>query len=184
MGLEVERKFLVIGDAWRTLGEPVLIRQGYLCAEPVRVVRVRTSGDRAWLTVKGIHIGVTRIEFEYPIPLRDASDMLDGFCERPILEKRRTRIPLDEVTWEVDEFLGENVGLIVAEVELRSPDQPVTLPEWIGAEITGAGADGPSAFVTWVGHISPATRATSIAASCASRLHVGGRQPANEFAAA
>lgn len=136
MSLEVERKFLVKGDAWRALGEPVLIRQGYLCAEPVRVVRVRTSGERAWLTVKGMNIGATRLEFEYPIPLKDASDMLDGFCDRPILEKRRTRIPLGDVTWEVDEFLGENAGLIVAEVELNTADQPVALPEWIGAEVT------------------------------------------------
>lgn len=137
MSLEVERKFLVNGDAWRALGEPLPIRQGYLCSDPVRVVRVRIAGDHAWLAVKGINLGATRIEFEYPIPIKDAADMLDGFCERPILEKRRTRIPLGEVVWEVDEFLGENAGLIVAEVELRSADQAITLPEWIGDEVTG-----------------------------------------------
>ena len=137
MSLEIERKFLVNGDAWRALGEPVLIRQGYLSAVPERIVRVRVAGDRAWITVKGISFGATRLEFEYPIPLKDASDMLDGFCERPVLEKRRTRIPLGGVNWEVDEFLGENAGLIVAEVELRTPDQPLVLPDWIGPEVTG-----------------------------------------------
>jgi CYTH domain-containing protein len=137
MGLEVERKFLVTGDAWRALGEPVFIRQGYLSADPMRTVRVRSAGDRAWLTVKGFNIGASRLEFEYPIPLQDASDMLAGFCDHPLIEKRRTRIPLGEVTWEVDEFLGENLGLVVAEVELRSADQVVALPGWIGAEVTG-----------------------------------------------
>jgi CYTH domain-containing protein len=98
---------------------------------------VRVAGDRGWLTVKGVTIEASRLEFEYPIPLQDATDMLDGFCDRPVLEKRRTRIPLGEVTWEVDEFLGDNLGLIVAEVELRRADQPVALPDWIGTEVTG-----------------------------------------------
>lgn len=137
MGQEIERKFLVIGDAWRALGEAVFIRQGYLATEPLRTVRVRVAGERGWLTVKGISIGASRLEFEYPIPVKDATDMLDGFCDRPIMEKRRTRIPIGDVTWEVDEFLGENSGLIVAEVELRHAEQPVELPEWIGAEVTG-----------------------------------------------
>ncbi len=137
MSLEIERKFLVRSDAWRALGEPVTIRQGYICADPVRVVRVRIAGEGAWLAVKGLNIGATRIEFEYPIPLQDAADMLDGFCERPILEKRRTRIPVGDVTWEVDEFLGDNAGLIVAEVELGTADQALTVPDWIGVEVTG-----------------------------------------------
>lgn len=137
MALEVERKFLVKGDGWRMLGEPVPIRQGYLSRVPERVVRVRVSGERAWLTIKGVSFGATRIEFEYEIPLQDAADMLAGFCEPPILEKRRTRIPADGVVWEVDEFLGENAGLIVAEVELAEPEQALALPEWIGAEVTG-----------------------------------------------
>jgi adenylate cyclase len=137
MGLEVERKFLVTGEGWRSLGEPISIRQGYLSTEPLRTVRVRVAGERAWLTVKGISIGASRLEFEYPIPLRDAADMLEGFCEQPVLEKRRTRIRLGEVVWEVDEFLGENRGLIVAEVELREAGQSLTIPDWIGAEVTG-----------------------------------------------
>ena len=139
MGLEVERKFLVSGDAWRALGEAVSIRQGYLCSGPERVVRVRTAGDRAWLTIKGVNFGASRREYEYPIPSADAAELLeiDGFCERPLIEKRRTRIPLGDVTWEVDEFFGDNQGLIVAEVELRDPDQSVAIPTWIGAEVTG-----------------------------------------------
>lgn len=137
MGLEVERKFLVTGDAWRTLGEAVSIRQGYLSAHPASTVRVRIAADRAWLTVKGVSVGAARSEYEYAIPLSDAEEMLATLCARPLLEKRRTRIPAGEVTWEVDEFLGENLGLIVAEVELRDRDQPVALPAWIGAEVTG-----------------------------------------------
>jgi len=137
MGLEVERKFLVRSDEWRVLGKPVLMRQGYLCELPERVVRVRVAGDRGWLTVKGISIGPSRLEFEYAIPARDAADLLDGFCERPIIEKRRTRIPAGPLTWEVDEFLGENAGLVVAEMELPHVDHPFPLPAWIGEEVTG-----------------------------------------------
>lgn len=137
MGQEIERKFLVTSDAWRALGEVVFMRQGYIVAEPLRTVRVRVAGDRGWLTVKGISIGASRLEFEYPIPVKDAVDMLDGFCDQPLMEKRRTRIPIGEVTWEVDEFLGDNAGLVVAEVELKHADQQITLPAWIGAEVTG-----------------------------------------------
>ncbi len=163
MGQEIERKFLVIGDTWRALGEPVSIRQGYVCAEPLRTVRVRIAGDRGWLTVKGMNIGVSRLEFEYPIPVKDASDLLDGFCDHPILEKRRTRIPVGEVTWEVDEFLGGNAGLIVAEVELSRPDQVVALPEWIGAEVTGDPRYYNSSllahpFTRWVNDAAPAAK--------------------------
>lgn len=139
MALEVERKFLVRGDGWRALGDATLMRQGYLATGPERVVRVRVSGERAWLTIKGLNFGATRREYEYEIPLADAAEMLgvEGICERPILEKRRTRIPRGDVVWEVDEFLGENAGLVVAEVELRDEAQPFELPAWIGAEVTG-----------------------------------------------
>ena len=139
MGLEIERKFLVKDDAWRGLGAPLFMRQGYLSTPPERVVRVRVAGERAWLTIKGVNFGASRLEFEYPIPVEDAKEMLDldGFCVRPILEKNRTRIPIGDVVWEVDEFFGENLGLVIAEVELRSPDQYIALPEWIGEEVTG-----------------------------------------------
>jgi len=137
MGLEVERKFLVRSDEWRTLGEAVLIRQGYLCDVPERVVRVRLSGARGWLTVKGINVGPSRLEFEYEIPAKDAADLLDAFCPQPVLEKQRTRVPHGGLTWEVDEFSGANAGLVVAEVEIPHPDHPLTLPGWVGTEVTG-----------------------------------------------
>lgn len=137
MGEEIERKFLVGDGAWRALAEPVHFRQGYLSDHPERTVRVRTAGGRSWLTVKGVSHGVTRREYEYEIPADDARQMLDELCLRPILEKRRSRIQHDDLVWEVDEFLGENAGLIVAEVEVETPDQRISLPAWIAEEVTG-----------------------------------------------
>jgi adenylate cyclase len=137
MAAEIERKFLVGNDVWRTLAEPVEIRQGYLSDDPQRIVRVRIAGNRAWLTVKGRSRGASRCEYEYEIPIADAREMLENLCLRPTLEKRRSRIPHAGLVWEVDEFLGENTGLIVAEVELASETQPVDLPPWIAGEVTG-----------------------------------------------
>lgn len=136
MGREIERKFLVKGDAWRKLARGVRYRQGYLSATKQCTVRVRTVGERAYLTVKGPTVGNTRAEFEYEIPTGDANEMLDGLCERPLIEKRRHRIMIDRLTWEVDEFEGANRGLIVAEVELGSEGQDIRLPEWIGNEVS------------------------------------------------
>jgi adenylate cyclase len=136
MPKEIERKFLVESEGWRHLGEPVRIRQGYLSTDPERTVRVRLAGDRAWITVKGISHGSERSEYEYEIPASDAAEMLDKLCIQPFLEKHRTRIPIGDLIWEVDEFLGENAGLVVAEVELRSPDQALTPPPWVGREVT------------------------------------------------
>jgi adenylate cyclase len=137
MGSEIERKFLVSGTGWRTLAEPVWIRQGYLSSHPSRVVRVRIAGDRAWLTVKGRNDGASRSEWEFEVPPAEAQQMLDEVCERPVLEKRRFRIPIGPIAWEVDEFLGENSGLVVAEVELAAADQQISKPDWIGEEVTG-----------------------------------------------
>jgi adenylate cyclase len=137
MGKEIERKFLVVGEAWRTLGEGTRYRQGYLSTVKERTVRVRRAGNKGALTVKGVSVGATRKEYEYEIPVADADEMIDQLCEKPIVEKNRYRIPIGDLTWEVDEFLGVNEGLIVAEVELRSEDQPVDKPDWIGAEVTG-----------------------------------------------
>jgi len=136
MPKEIERKFLVVGDDWRALGEGVLYRQGYLSTVKERTVRVRTVGEKGFLTIKGVSVGATRSEFECPIPVADAKQMLDELCEQPIIEKARTRIPLGGVTWEVDEFFGVNRRLIVAEVELQSEDQRFDKPAWIGAEVT------------------------------------------------
>lgn len=136
MGVEIERKFLLQGDAWRALGEPVLLRQGYLSSNPDRTVRVRIEGGQGSMTIKGRSVGATRAEWEYPIPLQDANELLDRLCEQPIIEKYRRRIAIGAHVWEVDEFLGANDGLVVAEIELASEDQQFDKPDWIGAEVT------------------------------------------------
>ena len=137
MGIEIERKFLLAGDAWRGLGQAVLLRQGYLSSARERVVRVRIEGEQAMLTIKGANVGASRGEWEYPIPLADAVELLDGLCEQPLIDKYRHRIEHAGMVWEVDEFLGANAGLIVAEIELASEDQPFEKPDWVGAEVSG-----------------------------------------------
>jgi adenylate cyclase len=136
MGVEIERKFLVRGDAWMTLGEPVFFRQGYLSSHKERVVRVRIEGDRAVMTIKGRNVGAVRGEWEYPIPMEDAAELLDRLCEQPLIEKYRRRIDFAGNVWEVDEFLGANSGLVVAEIELQSEDQQFDKPDWVGDEVT------------------------------------------------
>lgn len=136
MGVEIERKFLVRDLRWKSLAPGVLLRQGYLSSDPDRVVRVRIEGDLALLTIKGRNVGAARGEWEYPIPLFDAQTFLDALCERPIIEKIRYRIPWHGLVWEVDEFLGENAGLVVAEVELHTVDQVFDRPDWVGEEVT------------------------------------------------
>jgi adenylate cyclase len=136
MGKEIERKFLVIGERYRSLAKGARYRQGYLSTVKERTVRVRTVDHQGTLTVKGISVGATRSEYEYEIPAVDADEMIDHLCEKPIIEKNRYKIPLGDVTWEVDEFLGANQGLIVAEVELQSEDQSFIRPDWIGEEVT------------------------------------------------
>lgn len=136
MGVEIERKFLLVGEAWRALGEPVLLRQGYLSSNPDRVVRVRVEGERGVMTIKSRSTGATRGEWEYEIPLADANELLDRVCEQPLIEKYRRRIPFAGNMWEVDEFLGANQGLKFAEIELASEDQQFARPDWIGEEVT------------------------------------------------
>jgi adenylate cyclase len=137
MGVEIERKFLVDGDAWRTLGAATLLRQGYLNADPARTVRVRIDGEHAFLTIKGKSVGAARGEWEYPIPVEEAAELLDSLCLQPLVEKVRRRIAVGPHTWEVDEFLGANAGLVVAEIELASEDEAFEKPGWIGREVTG-----------------------------------------------
>ncbi len=136
MGIEIERKFLVRGDGWRGLGETVSIRQGYLCLDPDRVVRIRAEGDRGFITIKGATHGMSRAEFNYEIPRADADAMLDSLALKPLVEKNRTRISFEGHIWEVDEFLGDNEGLVLAEVELASEGEALMLPEWVGADVT------------------------------------------------
>ena len=137
MPREIERKFLVRGEDWRVLGAGIRYRQGYLSTVPERTVRVRSVRDKAWLTIKGITVGATRAEYEYEIPADEASEMLDNLCQRPLIEKIRYRIDHQGLTWEVDEFEGENTGLIIAEVELDEEHQAIVLPDWVGTEVTG-----------------------------------------------
>ena len=136
MAKEIERKFLVVGDAWRAMTRGTRYRQGYLSTNKQRTVRVRVIDGKGYLTVKGASVGAARSEYEYEIPAADADEMLEQLCEKPIIEKNRHKIPIGGVIWEVDEFLGVNEGLIVAEVELQSENQDFPKPEWVGAEVT------------------------------------------------
>lgn len=136
MGVEIERKFLLAGDGWRALGQAVLLRQGYLSSNPDRTVRVRIEGESGTLTIKGRSTGATRAEWEYPIPLAEAAELLDRLCEQPLIEKYRHRISVAGHVWEVDEFLGANQGLVVAEIELATESEAFDKPEWIGEEVT------------------------------------------------
>ena len=137
MAVEIERKFLTSSDEWRALADGLDYRQGYLSTTKERTVRVRTIGEQGFLTIKGITVGASRAEYEYEIPVADAHEMLDELCLRPLIEKRRYRIPYEGAVWELDEFFGENLGLILAEVELESEDQTIEVPSWIGEEVTG-----------------------------------------------
>jgi adenylate cyclase len=136
MGIEIERKFLVINDQWRDAASATHFAQGYITRGTGRTVRVRIAGAEAFLTIKGPVSGISRSEYEYPIPLEDAQGML-SLCEGPIIEKIRFKFSHEGHLWEIDEFLGENAGLIVAEVELSHPEEEVLLPDWIGKEVTG-----------------------------------------------
>jgi adenylate cyclase len=136
MGQEIERKFLVTGETWRT-NHGTLIRQGYLHNEVDGTVRVRTKGERAYLTIKGGTIGITRLEFEYEIPLEEADQILDELCQKPLIEKTRYEVDVSGSKWEIDEFLGENAGLVVAEIELEDENQEFIKPDWLGEEVSG-----------------------------------------------
>lgn len=137
MGFEIERKFLLKDDTWRGLDSGRLCRQGYLSTRQESAVRVRIIEKTAFLTIKGAHSSQGTLEFEYPIPLPDAEAMLRDLARRPLVEKVRYRIPHRGLIWEVDEFSGENAGLLLAEVELERPDQLFAKPEWAGDEVTG-----------------------------------------------
>jgi adenylate cyclase len=136
MGQEIERKFLVAGTSWKDGATSTLIRQGYLSSTKERAVRVRVDGGKAFLTIKGATHGITRIEFEYPIPVDDAEAMLDALCERPLIEKTRWVVVFEGFTWEVDEFHGKNAGLVVAEVELPTVETKPALPTWAREEVS------------------------------------------------
>ncbi len=137
MGTEIERKFLVDADLWHPAGAGVLTRQGYLSSVKERIVRVRIAGSGAFLTVKGPCDNlITRLEFEYPIPLADATILRDRLCERPLVEKTRHEEKIGVHIWDIDVFHGNNEGLVLAEIELADPAEPFERPPWIGKEVS------------------------------------------------
>ncbi|MEA5626060.1 CYTH domain-containing protein [Nostoc sp. UHCC 0251] len=136
MAKEIERKYLVRGDSWRGLAEGSVYRQGYIATQDKAAVRIRIVGENSYLTIKGPNIKYSRSEFEYPIPVQDAQEILETLCERPFIEKTRYKIESGGLIWEIDEFDGVNKGLILAEVELSDENQQIELPSWIGKEVS------------------------------------------------
>lgn len=136
MAKEIERKFIVDTAKWHPEDDGIQVRQGYVPTSGKTAVRVRVSGNRAWLSIKGENTGAVRSEFEYPIPAEDAHQILDELCERPFIEKTRYYVDHAGMTWEVDVFGGENAGLVIAEIELASENQEITLPSWVADEVT------------------------------------------------
>ncbi|MGZ5284313.1 MAG: CYTH domain-containing protein [Kaistella sp.] len=137
MPLEIERKFLVKKELWQQWDKPSgeLFRQGYLLTDPKKTIRVRQTADKGFITIKGISVGATRTEYEYEIPVSEAEELLDHFCGSE-LSKNRFKILFEGKLWEIDEFLGDNEGLIVAEIELQSEDEIFSIPNWVDIEVT------------------------------------------------
>ncbi len=136
MSIEIEKKFLVKSDAYKAYAKSVLFRQGYLSTSTGRTVRVRRYDDKGFITVKGKTNNCSRLEYEYRIPNEDADNMLDNLCVQPIIEKVRHFLSYKGYEWVVDEFLGGNEGLVVAEIELSDEKESFEKPDWIGTEIT------------------------------------------------
>jgi adenylate cyclase len=137
MALEIEHKFLLANDDWRSeVKNSVRYKQGYLSSSPLSSVRVRISDNQAWLNIKSATIGSFRQEFEYEIPLADANSILDELCVKPLIEKTRYFIARAPHIWEIDEFSGDNAGLIVAEIELTNIGEAFVRPNWLGKEVT------------------------------------------------
>jgi CYTH domain-containing protein len=135
MPVEIERKFLVVSDGWRESAAGQRFCQGYLARAKGVTVRVRRAGSRAYLTVKGEPNGLVRPEFEYEVPVEEAEAMF-RLCHRPLIEKTRYEVSHAGLVWHVDEFHGDNAGLVLAEVELDHPEQSVDYPPWLGQEVS------------------------------------------------
>lgn len=137
MSTEIEHKFLVLDDRWRQQVErSARMRQGYLTSDARCSVRVRIADGQGFLNLKSGTLGIQRSEYEYPIPLADAEEILDTLCEKPLLEKTRHFVHFGAHLWEIDEFAGDNRGLIVAEIELSHPDEPFVRPGWLGEDVS------------------------------------------------
>ena len=137
MAKEIERKFLINQDELGSLDNGTSIKQGYISTKDNTVVRVRVSGNQAYLTLKGENTGVTRSEFEYEIPATDAEQIITELCSGPVVEKTRYLVTHCDHTWEVDIFHGENDGLVVAEIELESEGESFEIPDWVTSEVSG-----------------------------------------------
>ena len=156
MAVEIERKFLVTGDAWRASAGPGQhLQQAYLSASAKNSIRLRiVDGTQAWLTIKSDYRGIERDEYEYEVPVDEANEML-VLRQSGIIDKTRYPIPIDGLVWEIDVFSGDNTGLVLAEIELEHSTQALALPAWIGDEVTGTARYQNSAlarqpFKTWV----------------------------------
>ncbi len=137
MAHEIERKFLLKDDSWRgAVRRSERYRQGYLANTERCSVRVRIADDRAWLNLKSATLGVQRREYEYAIPPEEAEEILEHLCQRPFIEKVRHFVEYQGHTWEIDEFEGDNAGLVVAEIELEQEQQKIPLPPWVGKEVS------------------------------------------------
>ena len=137
MGIEIEKKFLLANDNWRSrVVKSIAFRQGYLASSEKSSVRVRIEGGEANINIKSATLGVRRQEYEYPIPLDDAQEMLSSICNKPLVEKTRHYVPCGDKYWDIDEFLGDNAGLIVAEIELQDEDEHFDKPDWLGQEVS------------------------------------------------
>jgi len=137
MGIEIEHKFLVKDDGWRNeASHSVEMRQGYFTSHEACSIRVRLAGEQAFLNIKSATLGVTRTEFEYPIPADDAHFMLDHLCRKPLVEKTRHEVEHAGHVWEVDVFHGDNDGLVVAEIELTDANEAFDLPPWAGEDVS------------------------------------------------
>jgi adenylate cyclase len=136
MAKEIERKFLVDPEKLPSLKNPHTIRQGYIPGSLTATVRIRISDDDAYLTIKGRATGLTRSEFEYPVPLPDAQEMLEELCIKTLIEKKRYVVPYEDHLWEIDIFEGSNEGLIIAEIELSDESETFSKPEWVTKEVS------------------------------------------------
>ena len=137
MAKEIERKFLVTNDEWRDqVKKQAYYRQGYLNDAVECSIRIRIASDKAFLNIKSATLGIERMEYEYPVPLDDANEMLDSFALGPVIEKTRYFVDIGEHTWEIDVFEGDNQGLVVAEIELNDENESFEMPSWAGEDVS------------------------------------------------
>lgn len=137
MAIEIEHKFLLASEKWRNhISHSAPMRQGYLTSNSNSSIRVRICDEKSWLNIKSAIAGNQRHEYEYEIPVNDANEIISTLCRKPLIEKTRHFVRHDNHIWEIDEFSGENKGLIVAEIELSTQNEKFTIPDWIGKEVT------------------------------------------------